>query len=138
MITHVDRNLYRGPRPKSFAELEQFKIVHVINLQTGAWEMFSKTLYEYEFAEDFGMDEVDIQCSNFFPPSRAAVDKILGVIAEGRNVLVHCLHGQDRTGYVCAAYRIKVCGWRWQAAVAEMFAFGFHKIPYLWWVWSLH
>ena len=35
-------------------------------------------------------------------------------------VLIHCKHGQDRTGLVAAMYRIVVQGWSKQAALDEM------------------
>lgn len=45
-------------------------------------------------------------------------------------VLVHCLHGSDRTGAICAAYRIVAQGWSKQEAIDEMKygGFGHHKI----------
>ncbi len=45
-------------------------------------------------------------------------------------VLVHCLHGSDRTGAMCAAYRIVVDGWSHDAAILEMKkgGYGHHKI----------
>ena len=51
-------------------------------------------------------------------------------------VLVHCLHGADRTGVAVAMYRVAVQGWDKDEALAEMTdgGFGFH---YVWWnlVW---
>ncbi|MFT6863841.1 MAG: protein tyrosine/serine phosphatase [Akkermansiaceae bacterium] len=45
-------------------------------------------------------------------------------------VLVHCLHGSDRTGAMCAAYRIVVQGWSKGAAIAKIKhgGYGHHKI----------
>lgn len=44
--------------------------------------------------------------------------------------LVHCLHGADRTGAMCAIYRIENQGWTQEEAVREMTsgAYGFHSI----------
>jgi len=43
-------------------------------------------------------------------------------------VFVHCRHGSDRTGTMCAVYRIVVQGWSKGEAVLEMTrgGFGFH------------
>jgi protein tyrosine/serine phosphatase len=41
-------------------------------------------------------------------------------------VLVHCTHGQDRTGLVVGAYRATRDQWRKSAAYREMRACGFH------------
>ncbi len=45
-------------------------------------------------------------------------------------VLVHCLHGADRTGTMCAIQRIAVDGWTVERAVEEMTTggFGFHAV----------
>ena len=45
-------------------------------------------------------------------------------------VLIHCWHGADRTGTVCAAYRMVVEGWSKVDARAEMFegGFGYHTV----------
>ena len=44
------------------------------------------------------------------------------------NCLIHCEHGQDRTGMVCACYRMLIQGWTYRAARAEMDAMGFHPL----------
>ena len=45
-------------------------------------------------------------------------------------VLVHCLHGADRTGTMCAVYRIAVQGWTKDEAIREMTegGFNFHSV----------
>ena len=45
-------------------------------------------------------------------------------------VLVHCQHGADRTGTLCAAYRVVVQGWSKDDAIREMTdgGYGFHQI----------
>ena len=45
-------------------------------------------------------------------------------------VLVHCLHGADRTGTMIAIYRMAVQGWKKDDAIKEMTdgGFGYHAI----------
>ena len=45
-------------------------------------------------------------------------------------VLVHCHHGADRTGLICALYRVLSQGWSREAAVQELISggYGFHPI----------
>lgn len=45
-------------------------------------------------------------------------------------VLIHCLHGADRTGVVAAVWRIAVQGWDKEAARAEMLrgGYGYHTL----------
>ncbi len=44
---------------------------------------------------------------------------------ENAPVLVHCLRGSDRTGAMCAAYRIAVQGWTKDEAIREMLKGGY-------------
>jgi protein-tyrosine phosphatase len=45
-------------------------------------------------------------------------------------ILVHCQHGSDRTGMMCAMYRIVLQGWTEEAAIKEMIdrGYGFHEV----------
>jgi hypothetical protein len=45
-------------------------------------------------------------------------------------VLVHCHHGADRTGTMCALYRIAIQGWTKEDAIQEMVqgGYGFHEM----------
>ncbi|OLL27368.1 protein-tyrosine-phosphatase [Burkholderia sp. SRS-W-2-2016] len=45
-------------------------------------------------------------------------------------ILIHCQHGADRTGMICALYRIVYQNWSKEAAVNELLngGFGFHAI----------
>ena len=45
-------------------------------------------------------------------------------------VLVHCQHGSDRTGTMCAMYRICVQGWSKEDAIKELKegGYGYHKM----------
>jgi len=49
---------------------------------------------------------------------------------KGSPFLVHCQHGADRTGTMCALYRVAVQGWSKEEALREMMegGFGFHGI----------
>jgi protein tyrosine/serine phosphatase len=47
----------------------------------------------------------------FVEPDAARVDEAVKLIAAGGGVLVHCSHGQDRTGTVVGAWRVRTQGW---------------------------
>ncbi len=50
---------------------------------------------------------------------------------------VHCEHGQDRTGLIIGAYRVKVEHWTKEQAYQEMLRFGFHPLLRgLCWSWE--
>lgn len=44
-------------------------------------------------------------------------------------VFVHCQRGADRTGTLCAVYRVVVCGWSKEKAIREMTEGGFGFNP---------
>lgn len=58
------------------------------------------------------------------------VDRVVALMSDPANqpVYVHCRHGQDRTGIVVAAFRMKQQGWSLADAEAEMQSFGFNDI----------
>lgn len=53
-------------------------------------------------------------------------------------ILVHCLHGSDRTGAIIAAYRILEMNWTKEEAIAELKfgGFGYHQFyfPHILWL----
>lgn len=53
------------------------------------------------------------------------LDTILQVQASGGNVLIHCKHGQNRTGLFAAMYRIVIQHWTKEEAADEMINGGF-------------
>jgi protein tyrosine phosphatase (PTP) superfamily phosphohydrolase (DUF442 family) len=65
-------------------------------------------------------------------PERKEVVRFLRIVTNPKRtpVLVHCLHGADRTGTMCALYRVAVQGWKKEAALKEMTegGFGFHAV----------
>ncbi len=60
------------------------------------------------------------------------VERFLRIVTDPAKqpVFVHCQHGADRTGMMCAIYRMVVQGWSADAASAEMRdgGYGFHSI----------
>lgn len=66
-------------------------------------------------------------------PDKQAVIDAVGFISPGS--MVHCEHGQDRTGLVVACYR-RSRGWSKAKAEEEMLNLGFHKLLLgLWEFW---
>ncbi len=65
-------------------------------------------------------------------PEREDVVRFLRIVTTPNRtpVLVHCLHGADRTGTMCAVYRVAVQGWTKEEAIREMTegGFNFHAI----------
>jgi protein tyrosine/serine phosphatase len=67
----------------------------------------------------------------FVHPAEKDIQTIISVLRAGGvvpgGVLVHCTHGQDRTGLVVGLYRVSVEGWAPEVAYNEMLAMGFHS-----------
>ncbi len=124
--------LYRGARP-TVDDLRQVKFD--INLEVGWFEFFhGETAQERAWCTGMGVAYLHRPMSDLFKPGRREITQIIDQaqfwLFKGHSVLIHCLHGEDRTGIVCAAYRIKYQNWPVEKAIAEMYEEGFHKIPY--------
>ena len=67
---------------------------------------------------------------NYLRIDERAVLKAVGIMQSPKNrpLLVHCRHGSDRTGLVCATYRVLVQDWTKEEAIEEMLLgdYGFH------------
>jgi tyrosine-protein phosphatase SIW14 len=63
-----------------------------------------------------------------FRPTESSVVDFLKIFLTEKNikVFVHCFHGVDRTGLMCAMYRIVLQGWDKASAINEMKRNGFH------------
>lgn len=125
-LYQVSPDLYRSgqPKPKGFKALYNHGIRSVLNLRE--YHNDDKkaagsglTLYHHRMAAG-GMTESDIeQC-------------LLVLRHAPKPVLVHCMHGSDRTGTIVAAYRIVEQGWSVDDALAELQEkrFGYHAFWY--------
>jgi len=115
--------LYRGAQPKEagYASLKQLGVKTVVNLRESGQEQAQ--------VERAGLQGVRI-ASDAWDMTDDNVIAFLKVVTDPscQPVFVHCRHGADRTGTVCAAYRIVVQGWSKGEAVLEMTrgGFGFH------------
>ena len=117
--------LYRGAQPteKGFKELPKLGIKTIINLRD--FHSDEKKLKKIHIS----YEEIPMESCN---PKEEDVVHFLKIITDKTRtpVFVHCKHGSDRTGMICAVYRIAVCGWTKEDAIKEMTkgGFGFHEI----------
>lgn len=123
-VGRVAQGVYRGAQPTSegYATLKKMGIRTIVNLRT--------TESEKKAVEAAGMKSVEIPLGMFNNGDAEKVDKIVAVMADPSNrpVFVHCKLGQDRTGVVVAAYRMKIEQWPLRLAEAEMESFGFNGV----------
>jgi protein tyrosine phosphatase (PTP) superfamily phosphohydrolase (DUF442 family) len=124
-LYQVSPDLYRSSQPSAdgFKNLKTLGIKTVVNLRT-----FHS---DSELLDGTGLDYEHIRMQPWCM-SNTGAKKILNIAADnGRTpILIHCQHGADRTGAMCALYRIAFQGWSKQDAIKEMTqgGFGFHEI----------
>lgn len=121
----ISENVYRSGQPtaEGFRNLKTIGIKTIIDLR---W--FHSDRNE---VRDCGLEYEHINMTVLYPEESQAV-KFLRIVSDKRGApfLVHCQHGADRTGVMCAIYRIAVQGWAKEKALKEMVegGFGFHGI----------
>ena len=124
-LHRVDKGLYRGAQPdeEGFHELKAMGIRTVVNVRSGGSGRNEIGEVELDY-EAIPMSAWSIKDEDVIRFLQIATDP------DRRPVFVHCKHGADRTGALCAMYRIVVCGRTREQALDEMTggAYGFHAI----------
>jgi protein tyrosine phosphatase (PTP) superfamily phosphohydrolase (DUF442 family) len=120
----VTTNLYRGAQPtaEGMAELEAMGIKSVINLRT----------FHSDKGELAGTGLKGIRITTQpWDGDNEEVIRFLKAISDTNNLpaFVHCQRGADRTGLMCAMYRVAICDWSKQQAIEEMEDGGFAFNP---------
>jgi len=119
----VTQELYRGAQPaaQGMQELKKMGIKTVINLRS-----FHS---DQDALGDTGLGYERIAMTSLYLEEKDII-RFLQIVADPDRtpVFVHCQHGADRTGLLCAIYRIVICDWTKQEAIQEMTegGFGFH------------
>ncbi len=121
----VSDDLYRGAQPtaEGMKQLEKLGVKTVINLRSMHSDRNeikdAALVYEHINMTTWNTEDNDIV-------------RFLQIVTNSNctPVFVHCQHGADRTGTMCAIYRIAAEGWSKDEAIEEMTkgGFGFHSI----------
>ena len=124
-LNRVSDSLYRSAQPSAegMRSLEAMGIVTIVNLRS-----FHS---DRDKIKETGLAYEHIYMKAWHPEEEDAV-RFLQIATNPKRtpVLVHCQHGADRTGAMCAIYRVAVQGWSREEALKEMTegGFGFHGI----------
>lgn len=124
-LYQVASNIYRCAQPEAagFKEFEKMGIKTVISLRANHDDK--------DLLEGTKLELISIPVDTWKAKDEDVV-AFLKVITDTNKfpILIHCQHGADRTGLMCAMYRIAVCGWTKDNAVREMTegGFGYHSI----------
>lgn len=124
-LHRVSADLYRGAQPVSedgFRQLQQMGIKTVISLRA----FHDK---DNDLAGTLALSQKRIKFKTWHPEDEDVIE-FVKIVSDPNNLpaFVHCLHGSDRTGTMCAIYRIVLQGWDKPEAIREMTqgGFGFH------------
>ncbi len=119
----ISETLYRGEQPtaEGFKALKKMGVKTVLSLRAfhsdrsmlkGLGLYYKRMgIYTWNFKDDYVVNFLKLVTDPKYQP-----------------VFVHCQHGADRTGTMCAVYRVVVEGWKMSDAIKEMENFGFHEI----------
>ncbi len=124
-LHHVSSNLYRSAQPtaQGMRNLREKGVATVVNLRS-----FHSDADELK-GTGLACEHIPMKA---WHPERDEVVRFLRIVADPKRtpVLVHCQHGADRTGTLCALYRVAVQGWTKEEAIREMTrgGFGFHEV----------
>lgn len=122
-LHRVDAGLYRSAQPteEGMRRLKAMGVKTIINLRS-----FHSDRDEIG---ETGLGYEHIYMKAWHPEKKELV-RFLQIVTDParRPVLVHCQHGADRTGLLCAVYRVAVQQWSKEAAIQEMTrgGYGFH------------
>lgn len=121
----VADGLYRSAQPtaEGFKNLEKLGIKTVINL---------RALHDdADETKGVKLRRIDVPVNTWHIETEDVV-RVMQELAKKENgpFLIHCQHGADRTGLMCAMYRILVQGWTKDKALAEMTdgGYGYHTV----------
>lgn len=143
----VKDNIWRGGQPtkKGWLQLQDLGVRFVVKLNTDEEGIDTAPgMLVKPFPIDVRTQITGDGLSGIIPQAVAAIAPFTFIHcgSDARtqselDVLLNTQGGQDRTGLVCACYRIK-CGWSFGEAEREMLAAGFHKFPTigLWEYWE--
>jgi protein tyrosine phosphatase (PTP) superfamily phosphohydrolase (DUF442 family) len=122
-LFQVRPDLYRGARPtaEGVRQLKAMGVKTIVNLEVLHSDRASSA--------DAGLNYVHISFKAWHPEEEDMI-AFLKVLADANltPVFVHCQYGADRTGTMCALYRVAAQGWSKEGAIDEMTrgGFGFH------------
>jgi tyrosine-protein phosphatase SIW14 len=127
-LARLTPTLYRGAQPTKagFANLKKLGVKTVISFRT--WHD------EADAVRAAGMTPVEMPLQadprGSKPPTPAQIVEFLKLVRDPARqpVFFHCAHGEDRTGTMCAVYRMEIDDWNNEDAFKEMKAFGFNRI----------
>lgn len=130
----VNDHIYRSKQPNAegMAELASKGFKTIVNLRH-----YKK---DNDLAVDTGLILQHLPINTFTLSKKELAIGIEILRKAEKPILVHCLHGSDRTGALIAAYRIVELGWTKEDAISELKfgGYGYHQIFFPNILWTLN
>jgi tyrosine-protein phosphatase SIW14 len=134
-LAEVEPGLWRSGQPATRAQWQWLKdhgVKHVVklNFEGEGTDDDARALgldvHELSVQPEGDLDWFNDITHTFVRPDSARLTDAEFLIVAGGGVLVHCTHGQDRTGLVIGLHRVLHEHWTKAQAYDEMLARGFH------------
>jgi protein tyrosine/serine phosphatase len=119
----LDDKVYRGAQPshEAIAKLAKAGVTRVINLRLPG----DTAPYEKSACRAEGIEYFNVPIGGFSAPTDAQVHRVFSFIETAHGpVYIHCQWGCDRTGTMCACWRIHHDGWSNAQALQEAVIYG--------------
>lgn len=137
-LYQVKPGLWRSGQPMTAEHWAQLKALGVsrvvkLNFESEGSDDGAQTagliVYELAIQPNGDVDIFDAIANSFTRPDPARLAEAQSLLQlGGGGVLVHCTHGQDRTGFVIGQSRVLADGWDKSQAYSEMLNYGFHPL----------
>jgi tyrosine-protein phosphatase SIW14 len=119
----LNQDIYRSGQPDKFGFgfLETDGIKSVLNLR--------KRNTDGRRAENIDMELFQVRMGAGSFNTGQVIEALKIIKRAPKPILIHCMHGSDRTGLICAMYRIVFQDWPKEKAIDELKNgdYGFHK-----------
>lgn len=128
-LMQVEAGIYRSGRPTQ-AGIDSLKSRYGIQTIINVEDAMSNVTQEKDWADQQGIKYYSFPLNSFSTPDDATVDRILAMLKDPslQPILIHCKHGEDRTGFLIGLHRVFVDGWTPKKAYQEMLDLGFHSV----------
>jgi protein tyrosine/serine phosphatase len=119
----IDNDLYRAEQPDmvNMSTLENYGIKTIINLR--------HIKNDNHESKNTKLDLIHVRINTWTISYDEIVKSLKAINKAKKPVLIHCLHGSDRTGCIVAAYRMANNEWTKDDAINEFLngGFGYHQ-----------
>lgn len=151
-LYQVDECVWRSGQPTTLAQWQTIKSLGIqyiakLNFETEGSDYIAHQIgldvHNYAIEPRGDLDFVDSITHTFIHPDLYTVRSANGYINSfyqnclNGSLLVHCTHGQDRTGFMIGQYRLFSYNWTKEQAYNEMIKYYFHpELHGLYYTWE--